>query len=265
MKTKILYLLSVGITAIVCLVLSSSCATTKTASKTEGESVQDETPKEIKITEFILGSGDVIDIAVWRHNELSKKVQIDPYGKFMYPLIGEINANGISVLRLSEIIKEGLSNYLVDPNITVSIVSIKSQKVYVVGEVIRPGVFSMDTPMSAIEAISQAGGFTLDAKDESVIVIRGNRDTPQLIKLDLEDALKGIDFAQNIQLKGGDIVYVPPTFIADVSRFSVYLKNILSPILMIEQGIILEPRVEDVFEGETGKGGVGSTITIERP
>ncbi len=198
---------------------------------------EDKGLKPIVISEFAVGPGDVIDIVVWRHNELSKKIQIDPYGKFMYPLIGEINANGISVSKLSGIIKEGLSNYLVNPDVSVSIVSIQSQKVYVVGEVTKPGAFSFDTPMSAIEAISRAGGFTLDAKDESVMVIRGNREKPQLIKLDLESTLKGGNIAQNIQLQGGDIVYVPATFIADVSRFSVYLRDILYPILMIEQGI----------------------------
>lgn len=202
---------------------------------------EDKGLKPIVISEFTVGPGDVIDIVVWRHNELSKKIQIDPYGKFMYPLIGEINANGISVSKLSGIIKEGLSNYLVNPDVSVSIVSIQSQKVYVVGEVTKPGAFSFDTPMSAIEAISRAGGFTTDAKDESVMVIRGNRKKPELIKLDLESALEDGNIAQNIQLQGGDIVYVPATFIADVSRFSLYLRNILTPILMFEQGVRIGP------------------------
>ena len=116
--------------------------------------------------------------------------------------------------------------------------------------------------MSALEAIASAGGFTTDAKDGSVMVIRGKKDNPELIKLDLRSALKEGDVAQNIQLQGGDVVFVPATFIADASRFSVYLRNLLWPILLLEQGTIYEPQVKAVIEGKPVNT---STVIIERP
>jgi protein involved in polysaccharide export with SLBB domain len=92
--------------------------------------------------------------------------------------------------------------------------------------------------MSAIESISLAGGFTIHAQDKSVMVIRGDKDNPQLIKLDLRSALRGGNAAQNIQLQGGDTVFVPATYIADVSKFAVYLSKILWPISLFTRDVV---------------------------
>jgi polysaccharide export outer membrane protein len=265
MNLKFVNISYIGILILIVFALLGGCSTGGTTSKSDEVSpLSDEVQGEVKITEFILGPGDRVEIMVYRHDDLKRTVQIDTSGMIGYPLVGDIQANGLSIFQLRDRIRDRLAEYIVDPQVSVGVTAVQSQKVYVIGEVTRPGVFSLDKPLSAIEAISQAGGFTLDANDESVMVIRGNRDKPQLIKLDLESALKKGNIAQNIQLRRGDIVYVPSTLIADVSRFSVYLKNILYPILMIEQGIILGPSVIDVLQSEGGKVG-GTTITIERP
>jgi polysaccharide export outer membrane protein len=210
-----------------------------------------EVPEKIKpvtLSEFTIGPGDTIEISVWRHNDLSKKIRVDQYGRLAYPLLGEIDVNGMSISHLHNVIKEGLSKYLVDPKISISVVSIYSQKVYVIGEVKKPGVFSFNIPLKVVEAVSLAGGFTSDAKSESVIVIRGDREKPELIKLDLESVFKKGNIGQNIPLQAGDIVYIPTTYIADVSRFARHLSDILKPVLMLEAGIIRGPRVEDVIQ-----------------
>ncbi len=238
-------------------VLCVGCATTKHVSPAEliatapsGEAAADTTAQVIKSNEQILGIGDTVDIEVYRHADLKKSLRIDEDGKINYPLIGDVEAAGLSAFQLRSKIQEALSKYLVDPQVMLSVRGMHSQKVYVLGEVTKPGVFTLDTPMSVLEAISQAGGFTLDAKNESVMLIRGNRAKPQLVKLDLESLLKKGDISQDIQMKGGDIVYVPSTLIADVSRFSVYLRNILAPILMIEQGIVQGEEVQTIFRGK---------------
>lgn len=217
---------------------SSGCSSVVPKSKlAEFPPASDEVKREVKITEFILGPGDRVEITVYRHDDLKRTLPIDTSGKITYPLVGDIQASGLSIFQLRDRIRDRLAEYIVDPQVTVNVAAVQSQKVYVIGEVTKPGVFNLDTQKTVIEAISQAGGFTLDAKDESVIVIRGNRDNPQLIKLDLESVLKKGNITQNIQLATGDIVYVPSTFIADVSRFSIYLANILRPIIMFEVGI----------------------------
>ncbi|MBI5049580.1 MAG: polysaccharide export protein [Nitrospirae bacterium] len=239
-----MYLLSVGITAIVCLVLSSSCATTKTASKTEGESVQDETPKEIKITEFILGAGDTVEISVYRHDDLKKTAKIDISGIISYPLVGDIKAAGLGILQFRDKIRDGLSKYIVDPQVSIGLTTIQSQKVIVLGEVKNPGFFQIETSLTALEAISQAGGFTLDGKKKSVLLIRGGMNKPQLITLNLEKALTEGDLTQNVMLQRSDIIYVPRTFISNVDRFFGHLSTIISPLLSLESGYYIGQQIE---------------------
>lgn len=236
--------------------LCMGCATTKYVTPSEinptapsGTTAAVSTGQGTSSNERILGTGDTVDIEVYRHEDLKKSLRIDENGKINFPLVGDVEVAGLNAFQLRSKLQEALSKYVVDPQVIVSVKGMHGQKVYVLGEVAKPGVFDLDTPMSVLEAISNAGGFTLDAKNETVVVVRG-RTKPQLVKLDLESALKRGDISQDIQLKGGDIVFVPPTFIADASRFSVYITKILSPILMIEQGIVLGDEVNSIFEGK---------------
>jgi len=235
------------------VIILTGCSTTNATSKGGVEtvsSISNETPREVKISEYILGAGDKIEILVYRHDDLKMITQIDSSGKITYPLLGDITVSGLSIFQLRDTIRTGLSYYVIDPQVSVSVLGVQSQKVYVVGEVMQPGVFSLDIPKNVLDAISSAGGFTHDAKDESVILIRGDKEKPKLIKLDIESALEDGNISQNIQLQKGDIVYVPSTFIADVSRFSQYLSNILRPILMFEQGILLGSDIDSALKGD---------------
>ncbi|NWF52701.1 MAG: polysaccharide export protein [Nitrospirae bacterium] len=247
----------------------SGCSTLKSSSLGKEAAVSqplqpapEELYKEAKPAEFILGPGDIVEIKVYRHDDLTMIAPIDTSGKISYPLVGDIQASGLSIFQLRDKIRDGISEYIKDPQVSVSIKSVQSQKVYVLGEVVKPGVFTINTSMNVLEAISSAGGFTKDAKDKSVFVIRGNRDNPQLIKLDLKDALKKGSIAHNIELQGNDIVFVPATFIADASRFAVYLRNLLWPVLLFEETIVRGKDVTDVMRGEDI---TGRTVIIERP
>lgn len=231
-----------------------------TAATPSGTAAAGTTPQMIKSNDVPLGVGDTIDIDVYRHADLKRSLRIDENGKINYPLIGDVEVVGLSAFQLRSKLQEALSKYLVDPQVMVTIKGSHSQKVFVLGEVTKPGVLALEAPMSVLEAISQAGGFTLDAKNESVMLIRGNRDNPQLVKLDLERLLKQGDVSQDIAMKAGDVVYVPSTVIADVSRFSIYLKNILSPVLMVEQGIVLGDEVGNVFRNRQGQGTLNVNI-----
>ena len=222
------------------------CASTD--SKVKIKSAEEIEP--IHISEFTLGPGDTIDISVWRHEDLDKKIQVDPFGKIHYPFIGEITVSGMSVYKLREVLEQGLSEYYVNPVVNVNVTAIQSQKIYVLGEVTKPGIFSMDQPIHVLEAVAKTEGFTNDAKKQNVLVIRGDKTSPELIKLDLDAALKKGDLHQNIVLQNGDIVYVPATTIANVSRYFEHLTRILWPAILFEQGIILAPRVRDALKGQ---------------
>lgn len=235
--------------------LCSSCATTNRVTPTEitlveqfEENGAEGTAKASKSNELPLGVGDILDIEVYRHEDLHRSVRIDEMGKIYFPLIGDVEAAGLSAAQLQSKIQGDLTKYFVNPQVFVGVKTMNSQKVYVLGEVSKPGILNLNSPTSILEAISSSGGFTLDANGESVMVIRGSRTNPQLAKLNLESVMSEGDLSQNIRLKGGDIVYIPSTYIADASRFAVYLRNILTPILMLEQGIVLGDDVSDVLQ-----------------
>ena len=207
--------------------------------------------KEIVLSEFILGVGDEVEIMVYRHDDLNRKIRIPPAGKNTLPLIGEIQTKGVSIHQLSKKIKEGYDVYIENPQVTVEIASYKGQKIFVLGEVNNPGVYQFDPPTTVLEAVSKAGGFTLDGKDNSVVLIRGGASNPEIKKLDLESALDKGEVSQNMCLQTGDVVFVPRTFIANVDRFFSHFEKIIRPILFMEQAIVVAPRVEDVFQGES--------------
>lgn len=205
-----------------------SCSTNKAVVKNEAQPEQQQIPP-IEISEYILGFGDELEISVFRHDELNKKVRILPDGKIHYPLIGEIKAEGLSVNQLRDKLKEGLLKYYVEPQVSVIVTSISSQKIFVLGEVNKPGAFLLDRPKTVIEAISEAEGFTQDAKIKNVLLIRGgpSNPNPNYTVIDLNKTLKEKDMSQNASLKHGDIIYVPATEVADVARFFDHIWTII--------------------------------------
>lgn len=264
---KILTLITIFLTFI------SACGTDKKFTKNDSVAevskkntdVDLEGGKEIVLSEFILGVGDEVEITVYRHDDLNKKIRIPPEGKNTLPLIGEIQTKGVSIHQLSKKIKEGYDVYIENPQVTIEIASYKGQKIFVLGEVNNPGVYQFDPPTTVLEAVAKAGGFTLDGKDNSVVLIRGGASNPEIKKLDLESALDKGEVSQNMCLQTGDVVFVPRTFIANVDRFFSHFEKIIRPILFMEQAIIVAPRVEDVFQGERAGASERVPIVITPP
>jgi len=203
------------------LILSlSGCSPNKALVQNDAPSEPQQIPP-IEISEYILGFGDELEISIFRHDDMTKKVRILPDGKIHYPLVGEIKAEGLSANQLRDKLREGLLKYYVDPQVSVIVTSIGSQKIFVLGEVNKPGVFQLDRPKTVIEAISEAEDFTHDAKARNVLLIRGgpSNPNPSYSVLDLEKTFKERDMTQNVSLRQGDIIYVPATEIANVERF----------------------------------------------
>ena len=203
------------------LILSlSGCSPNKALVQNDAPSEPQQIPP-IEISEYIIGFGDELEISIFRHDDMTKKVRILPDGKIHYPLVGEIKAEGLSANHLRDKLREGLLKYYVDPQVSVIVTSIGSQKIFVLGEVNKPGAFQLDRPKTVIEAISEAEDFTHDAKVRNVLLIRGgpSNPNPSYIVLDMEKTLKERDMTQNVSLRQGDIIYVPATEIADAARF----------------------------------------------
>lgn len=144
-------------------------------------------------------------------------------------------------------------NVLLQPEDIVFFPNLLDKKVFVLGEVNRPGVYNIRREMSLVEAVSLAGGFTNDARLDSVMLIRGGLNNPKASKLDLEDPEKKSIFL-SLPLETQDIVYVSPTGIAKVERFFNRFHSIIEPIVWAERAIILGPKVGKSLKGEEVKG-----------
>lgn len=164
--------------------------------------------KDINLSNYILGPGDKLDIKVYRNDDLSFTLQIDTTGKISYPLLGDLQASGLTVYALRDNISKGLSKFLRNPQVMVYLNSFQSSKVTILGGVTTPSVISIDRPMTIIEVISRAGGLSSSADKPNVVVIRKQQGVSTVLNLNLKRALQGDD-TQNIALVRDDIVYVP--------------------------------------------------------
>ena len=182
-------------------------------SKTKDEIDQSRQPvRETVITaapvdpkKYIIGPEDVLSIQVWREPEFSRNVQVRPDGKFTLPLVGDINAAGLTPDALSQDVVKALSNYLVKPEVTVSVAQVLSKKYYITGEVTRTGQFPLVVPTTILEALTNAGGFKEYAKTKKIIIMRGK----ERIRFNYNEVIKGKHLEQNILLQDGDYVHVP--------------------------------------------------------
>lgn len=213
----------------------------------------EKTPADSKplVSEFILGVGDSLDISIYRNDDLKTSTKINPTGKIMFPLIGEVQAAGKSIPALRDELRERFSRFLVDPQITIAVSVVQSQKILVLGEVRTPGVYSLDTDLTIMEAVGKAGGWTADAKVNNVILVRNVSGKIETRSLDMETVLAGGSSSDNSSLQRNDLVYVPTKKIANIARFMTYLQNIISPIVLTEAGIVLWPQVIDVLNGKS--------------
>ena len=160
-------------------------------------------------------------------DDLSTEVIVRSDGRISLPLIGDIQATGLTLSELKNVITEKLNRYIKDPEVSISVKSFGGKKIIILGEVGSPGVYKPTGNIDIVEAIALAGGYTQDAVLRSVMVVRGDLDNPVAIKLNVNNAIKKGDLSQNIMVQPNDIVYVPRKFIKDVNYF---LNNLLGPL-----------------------------------
>ena len=179
-------------------------------------------PKQ-KEKEYEIGPEDMLEIRVWDHDDLTREVYVSREGVFSYPLIGTVEAGGLSIEQLEKEIRGRLSGkYIIDPQVSVAVKEYKSKKVFVLGEVggsgKGPGTYPLTGKTTLIEVLTMAGGPTKDAGSEVIVMrpknSRENPVTPEqagkddkVIKVDLRRLLDG-DNRQNIYLEPNDTVYV---------------------------------------------------------
>ena len=206
-----------------------------------------------KPTEVALGPGDEVQVIVYRHDELTRTLHVPESGVVFFPLVGELDVKNMGLRDLRKVLTERLAKFIMDPQVSLEMKVVRGQKILVLGEVKAPGVFHIQEPTSAIEAITLAGGFTNDASMKSVFLVRdGTKGTevPAVTKLDMKALLKLGAFDQNPVLKGGEMLYVTATPMEMTARFFDRVWRVVRPLIFIEQGIIMYPDVVDTLHGE---------------
>ena len=159
---------------------------------------------------FIIGVDDVLAINVWKEADLTRTIPVRTDGKISLPLVGELQAAGRTPLQLEQEITEKLKNYMTDPEVSVMVQQINSEKVDVLGQVAKPGAYSLSTAPTVMDAIAAANGLKDFAKKKSIYVLRKNASGGEdRIPFNYNDYIKGKNTTQNIKLVPHDTVVVP--------------------------------------------------------
>jgi polysaccharide biosynthesis/export protein len=186
---------------------------------------------------YKLKVGDEIEFRLYYHSELNLSMAIRPDGKISFPLVGEVMAANQTPDGLSKEVSAGLArNGLRNTEATVIVRRFSEQRIYVGGEVLHPGVYNLQQPLTVMQAILQAGGLKVTARPSGALLIRAiDRNTPQLIDVNLQSknlAAKAVA-GGGLILQPLDMLYVPKSKIAKVNDFmQMYVKN-LNPITAV--------------------------------
>lgn len=160
--------------------------------------------------QYKIGADDVLTVDVWHEKEVSGQVTVRPDGKISLPLIGDVRAAGLTPEQLQNELAAQFSKYLTDPTVTVIVAEIRSQRINVLGQVLRPGTYALIPPMDVIDAIAAAGGLAQFAKKGDIYVLRTTSDGHrERIKFHYKDVLKGKRGSHDVYLQTRDTVVVP--------------------------------------------------------
>jgi polysaccharide export outer membrane protein len=154
---------------------------------------------------YQIGPEDSLFVRVWREPDFTLPVAVRPDGKITMPLIGEVPAAGQSPLQLTATLKQLLTQYLNNPDVSVFVTEVRSRKFYIDGEVNRPGSFALVTPTSVLEALSHSGGFREFANTRKIRVLRG----AEIHHFNYKEVTNGRHLEQNIAVENGDHIIVP--------------------------------------------------------
>jgi polysaccharide export outer membrane protein len=193
-------------------VSSQSATRNLSGSSVEASQVKsaEEDVKKSHDNSYVIGNDDVLAINVWKDPDLSRSIPVRSDGKISLPLVGELQAAGRTPLQLEHEIALILKDYMTAPEVTVIVEQINSKKFNILGQVLKPGSYSLALATTVMDAIATAGGFRDFAKKEDVYILRELPDgTESHIRFNYKSFIKGKNPAQNIKLEPHDTVIVP--------------------------------------------------------
>ena len=159
---------------------------------------------------YVIGENDLLDVNVWKEKEISRTIPVRPDGRITLPLIGEIQASGMTPLQLQNDIGKRLQTFLANPEVTVMVSEPRSHHFNIVGAVLKPGTYPLSQSTTVLDAISSAGGFRDFAKETKIYVLRRLPDGSQTrLLFNYKDVIKGRKPESNILVERGDTIVVP--------------------------------------------------------
>ncbi len=158
---------------------------------------------------YVIGGQDVLDISVWKEAELTRTVPVRPDGKISLPLLNDVQAAGLTPTQLAAQITESLKKFVTNPQVTVIISQINSQRIYILGEVNRAGAYPLLPNMTILQGLSSAGGFTQFANLKKIYMFRTENGKQVKYPFNYKDVISGKATDENIALKAGDTIVVP--------------------------------------------------------
>ena len=161
-------------------------------------------------TSFVIGNDDLLAINVWKEPDISRSIPVRSDGRISLPLVGEVQATGRTPLQLEEDIATRLRNYIAEPEVTVMVQEIRSQKFNILGQVTKPGSYSLELVTTVLDAIAAAGGFKDFANVKGIYILRQDSGGGESrIAFNYKQVIKGKNPQQNLKLEPRDTIVVP--------------------------------------------------------
>jgi len=160
--------------------------------------------------DYVIGPSDVLAVTVWKEPDISRTLPVRPDGKISLPLVGELQASGLTALKLQDVITQKLKDYIANPQVNIVVQEVRSRSFNIVGKVSKTGSFDLAKPTSVLDAVALAGGFQDFAKVSKIYVLRRMPDGSQrMLPFNYKLVIKGKHLDENIELQPGDTIVVP--------------------------------------------------------
>ena len=211
MSRHVSFLLSAGLVLALGTPLRAGAQSTQDAATQKAGAAAPQPAAQAAITdaEYKIGPQDVLRIDVWKEPEISRSAPVRPDGRISLPLLNDVQAAGLTATQLAGVISEGLKKFITNPQVTVGVTEINSRRVYVTGEVTRPGAFPLLPNMTVLQALSSSGGFSQFAKLKGIYVLRTEDGKQVKHPFNYKEVVSGKKPELNIPLLPGDVIVVP--------------------------------------------------------
>jgi polysaccharide biosynthesis/export protein len=158
--------------------------------------------------DYVIGVEDVLSVVFWREKDMSADVIVRPDGKISLPMLNDVHAAGLTPEALAEVVAKAGTKFVRDAGATIIVKEIRSRKIYIIGEVARPGTFQLGSELTVLQAIGEAGGFIEGADKGDVVIVRNEGGKERRLKFNYNEVVNGKNPAQNIKLAPGDTIIV---------------------------------------------------------